>query len=72
MKIVSWNMAHRKNQDKAWAYLLKGIKPDIALLQECKCFNSSISGQPAVKSYQGQGIRLGIGYLFEKFVCESN
>jgi endonuclease/exonuclease/phosphatase family metal-dependent hydrolase len=38
MKIVSWNMNYcmkRSLYIDAWRYLIKEIKPDIALLQEC-------------------------------------
>jgi exonuclease III len=39
MKILTWNLGywqHRPQHEKAWEYLCKDIKPDIALLQEVK------------------------------------
>ena len=39
LRIATWNLGYwqyRKHHDDAWEYLRKEIKPDIALLQECR------------------------------------
>jgi len=59
LRVLTWNMGYwqyRKRHEKAWEYLREEVKPDIALLQECRPVEMSDNEQLLFKEiYQGWG-----------------